>query len=771
MKKQWLILILLALYSPLFALEKVSLQLKWHHQFQFAGYYAALEKGYYAKEGLDVTLKDRNVSQNNVEQVLRGESQYGIADSVLFLYQARKQPIVIIAPIFQHSPNVLVTLQSSGIDSPYKLIGKKIALYPNDADGLAILAMLYETGVIKKGFKRVNINFDMDVLISKKVDAHHGYVTNEPYMLLQRGIKTNVINPQHFGVDLYGDMLFTTQNELRDHPTRVAAMKRATLRGWEYALAHKEEIIALIHSKYAPDKTLDQLQYEANGISSVIDSATIPIGTLDPGRFEYTQNLLYRHGLINSTAPIESYLYKDAQPKSIELTLQEREWLRTHPIIHTAIDPAWAPIEYLDEKGNHQGLAADYLTLISQKLGIRFEPFTSNVWKDSVHLMEQHQLDMYPCVVKTPERENYVTFTTPYLNFRMVIATGDNVGYINSVHDLKGKTIAVARGYLPQEILQHYYPFIKRLEVDTVTEGLDAVATGKAFAFIDNTAAITYAIKQEGYSNIKISGELPYRFELAMGIRNDWPIFASIMEKALTSITPQERDAIYNRHIKIEYTQQFTWKGILKIVLPLTFIVALLLYYTRKLRNVNQNYKITLATLKRAQNDLEAANTKFQLLSSTDALTTLANRYRLDEALQHAVNRAKRYQRPLSVILIDLDFFKHVNDTYGHHGGDEVLKKTSKLLLQNCRDSDTVGRWGGEEFLIICPETNKDEAIILAEKLRSILSSVPMIYTHIQTASFGVSTYDDDTPETLMIHADEALYVAKTSGRNCVCVN
>ncbi len=119
------LLFFIALFTPLFALEKVSIQLKWHHQFQFAGYYAALEKGYYKEEGLDVTLKDRDTNKNNVEQILKGESEYGIADSVLFLYQAHKKPIVIIAPIFQHSPNVLITLKSSKIDSPYKLIGKK----------------------------------------------------------------------------------------------------------------------------------------------------------------------------------------------------------------------------------------------------------------------------------------------------------------------------------------------------------------------------------------------------------------------------------------------------------------------------------------------------------------------------------------------------------------------------------------------------------------------------------------------------------------------
>ncbi|HEX5328720.1 diguanylate cyclase [Sulfuricurvum sp.] len=761
---RWLISFFI-LSSSLFALEKVSLQLKWHHQFQFAGYYAALEKGFYREEGLDVELKDRDLAQNNVEQVLQGKSHYGIADSVLFLYQARKEPIMIIAPIFQHSPNVLLTLKSSGIDSPYKLIGKRVAFYPNDADGLPILAMMHETGVLKKGFKRVNADFDFKEFINKKVDAHHGYITNEPYALLQKGVETNIINPQHFGVDLYGDIFFTSQNEFQKHPARVAAMKRATIRGWEYALSHQEEIIQLIKTKYAPEKTLDQLRYEAKGIESVISASTIPIGTLDYGRLEYTQNLLSRHGLINAKISLDKCIYKDAINNQLDLTPQERAWLKEHPIIRTAIDTSWAPFEYLDEKGSYQGLAADYLTLISQKLGVRFEPHTKGVWNDAVKLMEQHQLDMYPCAVKTPQREMYATFTHPYLNFRMVILTDENVGYLNGMNDLKNKTVAVARGYISEEILKRNYPSIKRVLVSTVAEGLDAVATGKAFAFIDNTAAISYAIKKEGYSNLKISGEIPYNSELSIGIRNDWPIFAGIMEKALLSITPEEREAIYNRHIHIEYTQQMSWERILKVVAPLGFIVALLLYYTRKLRTINRALHTAIDSLHTTQEELK-------ILSTTDPLTALSNRYWLDETLKQAIQNASRYERALSVIIIDLDFFKGVNDTYGHHTGDAVLKAVATIFRQNCRSSDTVGRWGGEEFLIICPETDVSEAAILAEKLRTTLESKTIFDSYVQTASFGVCAYTkDDTPETLIIHADEALYASKSAGRNCVSVS
>lgn len=318
-------LFILLISLPLFGLEKVSLQLKWHHQFQFAGYYAALEQGYYRDEGLDVTIIDRNPAKNNVEQVLNKEAQYGIADSVLLVYQAQKKPIVMVAPIFQHSPNVLITLKSSGIDSPYKLVGKRISLYPNDADGLPLFAMLHETGVTNQGFKRIETHFDTNELTQGKADAIHGYATNEPYLFRQQGFDVNIIHPQNFGVDFYGDILFTTQEEWDLHPKRIEAMKRATIKGWEYAIAHKEELIRLIQTKYNSQKTTDQLLYEADGIIASISPSLVPVGTLDSGRLIYMQKMLLRHGLIHATVPLGQYIYHDAQTSRLALAQQERE--------------------------------------------------------------------------------------------------------------------------------------------------------------------------------------------------------------------------------------------------------------------------------------------------------------------------------------------------------------------------------------------------------------------------------------------------------------
>ncbi len=156
-------------------------------------------------------------------------------------------------------------------------------------------------------------------------------------------------------------------------------------------------------------------------------------------------------------------------------------------------------------------------------------------------------------------------------------------------------------------------------------------------------------------------------------------------------------------------------------------------------------------------------------LSITDRLTGLYNRLKLDELFAYYLSIAKRHQTPLSIILLDIDKFKLVNDTYGHQVGDSLLQCIAKLLKTNVRFEDAVGRWGGEEFLILLPETNAADACILAEKLRGLIATENFAYAGNRTASFGVATYHLADDETSMVaRADEALYRAKEKGRNRV---
>ena len=160
---------------------------------------------------------------------------------------------------------------------------------------------------------------------------------------------------------------------------------------------------------------------------------------------------------------------------------------------------------------------------------------------------------------------------------------------------------------------------------------------------------------------------------------------------------------------------------------------------------------------------------KIEALSVTDPLTQLFNRLKIEDVFKLEIERANRYQKPLSVIIVDIDYFKLVNDTYGHDIGDEVLKSISKILKENIRSTDTLGRWGGEEFIILVPETNKDQTTLLAEKIRISIEIYKFSKIKNLTASFGVSSFtQDDTKESLIKKADNALYKAKEMGRNRV---
>lgn len=167
-------------------------------------------------------------------------------------------------------------------------------------------------------------------------------------------------------------------------------------------------------------------------------------------------------------------------------------------------------------------------------------------------------------------------------------------------------------------------------------------------------------------------------------------------------------------------------------------------------------------------NQLNAKNEQLDKLSKTDRLTGLYNRMHLDDSMLYEVNRSERYNSPLSIILLDIDNFKHINDTHGHQTGDIVLSEFSRLLMRNVRITDIAGRWGGEEFIVICPETTFADALKAAEKVHSFLNFAPLADIDV-TTSVGISEFrTSDTVHSMLKRAEEALCRAKDDGGNCI---
>ncbi|GAA6205345.1 ABC transporter substrate-binding protein [Thalassotalea sp. SU-HH00458] len=290
--------------------DPVVLQLKWKHQFQFAGFYAAREKGYYQHAGFDVEIREHVQNSSPAQEVLSGRATFGISDSSIVLYRMKNKPVVVLAGIFQHSPLVILSLSSSEIRSPEDLINKRV-MYQKGIDDAPLTAMFSTVGISNEQFTHVPHTFKNETLLEGEIDALSVYLTNQPKWFEEKGIEVNIMDPVNYGVDFYGDLLFTSEQYIQDSPEKALAFKEASIKGWQYALNNQDEIIALIKSKYQNQQSIEHLKYEAKHTTRMIKPLTIPIGTTFPERFQRIANIYRDLNMVPNDASVSGLLIDD----------------------------------------------------------------------------------------------------------------------------------------------------------------------------------------------------------------------------------------------------------------------------------------------------------------------------------------------------------------------------------------------------------------------------------------------------------------------------
>ena len=493
-------------------LEEVTLQLRWLHQFQFAGYYMAKEKGYYKDAGLNVTLLEANEQHPHpVEEVVSGRAQYGVGNSGLINSRLTGKPVVVLASLFQTSPNVWILRKDSNISTLFDLAGKRLMM-TKSIENAELIALFDNEGFDVKKLNIIESTFDINDLITRKVDAFNGYSTNEPYYLKEKGIEYLTIDPRKYGVDFYSDCLFTSEHELSEHPERVKAFRKASLQGWTYALAHPDEAIDVILAHYSTLKTRDHLRFEAAATRKLMVPELIEIGHMNPARWGYIAQTYYNLGLIPTAKVPQGFIYNPDAPNN-------NSWL--------------------------------YYSLA--------------------------------------------------ISLVLLAIVGSVAGYI-------------------------------------------------------------------------------YRLN------------CRIKEQAIH-----------------------------------------------------------------------------------DPLTGVYNRRYLDETLPREMARAQRDEAPLAIIMLDLDFFKTINDTHGHAAGDVILKNVAACLTKVIRQNDFICRYGGEEFIIVMPGMPIDEAFTRMEECRQTIQNMVTTYNAqkiLITISGGISIFNvhGTTRDELLKAADDALYTSKINGRNQITV-
>jgi diguanylate cyclase (GGDEF)-like protein/PAS domain S-box-containing protein len=536
----WVILGLLALLSTPAAatsLEPVTLQLKWFHQFQFAGYYAAIEKGFYAEEGLDVTLRERDPEYDPVDDVLAGRAEYGITDSGLFVAGLRGDPVVLVAQVFQHSPLILMTRREDGLRAPYQLQNRRIMTNVTGLTDTPILAMLNDALGGLDAAELVPYSFRPQDLTNRTVDAIAGYRTNEPFLLAEQGQEVTIIDPRDFGINFYGDNLFSTQTELAEHPGRVARMRRATLRGWEYALANPDEIIDLILERYnTQGQTRQHLEFQARETTKMIVPDFIELGRIEPSRIERIIETYARFGLTETGTLPNRFLYR---PALETLPQDELRHLREQPVVRVGVPGGQAPLTYLED-GQGQGYLNDLMRQATGLLGLSVEWHPVEDHRAGLDALARGEIDAVTnfslgTVIEPTPLQSDTVFQAPFV----AVGHADSPS-IRNVAALEDKRLILVAGFQQTRTIQNQYPQIATTLVSSITEAYRALRNGEGDYYIDNATHAGHFLRQFMVTDLEIKGELPVeelgQLQLVFAISASRPLLAKALDRALTSI-------------------------------------------------------------------------------------------------------------------------------------------------------------------------------------------------------------------------------------------
>lgn len=697
-----LIIFSLLLTTELFSsqnLEKVTLQLNWKYQFEFAGFIAAKEKGFYEDLGLDVQINEFAGDINVIDEVKNDRSTFGIYDtSYLNLYDPKK-PIVLVANYFKKSALVFVTNQD--IVVPEDLKGKKVMYLKNELRDSLLGELLKKHKIKESDLIPIDHDFTGEKFINGEVDAFSAFVSNELYHVKKSQVPYRIIDPQNYGIIGGGLNLFTSYNNAKKNPIMVQKFLDATNKGWDYAFENKEEIIDIIFEKYSKLKSKDALLFEAIETEKLMMTGIYKIGEVIEN--VVNQDILRSHVNISISKLLFNKIFTY---DNIDFSEKEKNYIKKKKEIKVCIDPSWMPYEMFSEDGKHIGMTADFLKLISEKTNLEINTVLTKSWSESLEFAKQRKCDILSLAQETPSRLKYMKFTSSYINFPVVIATSTEKLFLpNPEEIIEKEKVGIVKGYSMGEYLKNKYPNNKIVDVDNIKQGLEKVQSGELYGFVDSLPTIAYLLQQEFIESLKITGKFDRKFDLGIAVRNDDEFLYEIIQKAVDSIPNSTMQEIFSRYISVKVEESDDYKYLFEI-LGVFFIIIIIAYFrNRQLKKYND-------ILSRTQKKLETSLESFEKLLDS-----------VNEGVFVFDENGKCLQS--NKIAAELFGFENKEQVTGQHIKDLVSPKSYALVLENIKKDleeayeIVVQKRDGEEFHVLAK--GKD-AILDSKKVR--ISSV-----------------------------------------------
>lgn len=799
--------------------QHITLQLKWVHAFQFAGYYAAVEQGYYRAAGLDVELLEGQPGIDVVKQVVTAKADFGVGTSSLLLARGAGQPVVALAAIFQHSPQVLIVRGNAPGQSVHDLAGKRVML---ESQSEELQAYLQQSGLQPSDYTAIPHSFQVQDLIDGKVDAISAYLSNEVFLLQQAHFAHQIYTPRSAGIDFYGDNLFTSERFLHDHPEQVAAFVAASLKGWRYAVDHPDKVIAWILKTYPGHNTPEFLAFEAEQSRALIRNDLVELGYMHAGRWRHIADIYANMGFLPAHWPLEGFLYQPSDGNRLHLPYQ---WIvGIALIIGLGVIITWyiwrtnRRLLLVLQESQHQAQREQSRSQMLEMLA-HDAPLTDILRAIVLGVEAERPSMLCSILLVTPDGAHLSNGASPslpdfYLAAIEGIAIGPTVGSC-------GAAASTGERVVVEDIQSHPYwaPYRELAEraglracwsqpicapngqvLGTFGMYFDTVQAPipKDIALIEAVAhlaaiAIERARSQEA---LRISEE---RHRLLADHASD-VIWTMNIEGRFTYVSPSvEKLRGYTvAEIMLQgMDEAFTPASALAAKAALDGAIEAVMQgkpFPETRQELEQPCKdgSTVWTEVTTSGMYGAAGKFIGILGVTrdiserrrneqriahmvrhDPLTNLPNRILLEDRLRQALLASRRHHHQLAVMFLDLNKFKPVNDQYGHAVGDLLLCAVAERMLTVVRATDTVARIGGDEFVILLPAVQSvNAALQVAEKIQIAIAEPfdlqgPVVKV---SASIGVAIYPEHGhgDVDLLRNADMAMYQAKHSQANKV---
>ncbi|WP_211236311.1 transporter substrate-binding domain-containing protein [Desulfovibrio inopinatus] len=316
---------------------------------------------------------------------------------------------------------------------------------------------------------------------------------------------------------------------------------------------------------------------------------------------------------------------EDGETNKVILTDEERDWIRKHSVIRYAVDPEFVPYEFLGPDGSYDGIASDYVKLLSKRLGLNFERVPDLTWTEAMTMIKQGKIDVLPCVGKTEERQSFLHFSRPYSQFHRVIITRIDTPFITGLEDIADLRVAVQGNSSNAGFLESHTD-IKPIFFATLKQALLSVSDGNTDAMVGNLAASAYWIRKMNLTNLKIAAPAGQdQRNLYFAVRADWPELVRIINKGLLSITSEEEQRIMQRWVGVEFKTGIERGVVRRYIINASIIalivLAVILFWNFKLKKDLEKRREAEARLRYSnelKNVLSEVSTKFVNLPSRD---------------------------------------------------------------------------------------------------------------------------------------------------------